>query len=204
MIFCYGKKKNAHSTNLYFRSWKIQKSCGFYDSNSLLRTSVCVQISAPPHSKWKGHKVPCIRGLRQCHRKGHSHIMVRLSVNLLTPLKGTFTRKASIFVFTCHKKTPCFSHNYQRPLISNTVIHRPCFNCNWSPNDNIRLLGVRAQIKGVYTHFDKFIFVLTCNWWTLTPNTHFVQFYLKVASHFLSWGKNKNGDTGDEAAMKIL
>ena len=47
--------------------------------------------------------------------------------------------------------------------------------------------------------------ILTCvfftlNWLTLTPGTHFVQFYLKVASYFLLWGKNKF-DTEDEAFL---
>ena len=36
----------------------------------------------------------------------------------------------------------------------------------------------------------------------LDPKTHFAQFYLKVASYFLSWGKNKC-DTGNEAVMKM-
>ena len=33
--------------------------------------------------------------------------------------------------------------------------------------------------------------IFTPNWLTLTPKSRIVQFYLKVASYFLSWGKNK-------------
>ena len=51
---------------------------------------------------------------------------------------------------------------------------------------SIRRLMYAKEVCG---HFDMCIFTL--NWLTLTPKTHFVQFYLKVASYFLSWGKNK-------------
>ena len=49
--------------------------------------------------------------------------------------------------------------------------------------------------------------ILTCvffalNWLTLTPKTHFVQFYLIFSSYFLSWGQKYVCDTGDEAVMK--
>ena len=40
----------------------------------------------------------------------------------------------------------------------------------------------------------------TLNWLTLTPKTHVVQHHLKLASHFLSWGKNKHVTLG----MRLL
>ena len=42
--------------------------------------------------------------------------------------------------------------------------------------------------------------IFTLNWLTLIPKTYFVQFYLKVASYFLSWGKNNNVALG----MRLL
>ena len=49
-------------------------------------------------------------------------------------------------------------------------------------------------LKGGRADFD--ISIFTLNWSTLTPKPHFVQSYLKVASYFLSWGKNKNVTLG--------
>ena len=50
--------------------------------------------------------------------------------------------------------------------------------------------------------FDSCIFIL--NWLTSTPETYFVQFYLKVASYFLSWGKNKNMTLGMRLLWKYI
>ena len=46
--------------------------------------------------------------------------------------------------------------------------------------------------------------IITLKWSNLTPETHFVQFYLSIASYFLfiSWANNKECDTGNEAVMK--
>ena len=33
--------------------------------------------------------------------------------------------------------------------------------------------------------------IITLNWLTLTPKTHFSQIYLKLTFNFLFWGKNK-------------
>ena len=44
----------------------------------------------------------------------------------------------------------------------------------------------------------------TLNWSTFTPKTHFVQFYLKVVSYFLSWGKNKYVTMGIRLLWKYI
>ena len=44
----------------------------------------------------------------------------------------------------------------------------------------------------------------TLNWLTLTPKTHFVEFYLKVASYVLSWGKNKYVTLGMRLLWKYI
>ena len=59
------------------------------------------------------------------------------------------------------------------------------------------------SVKSACAHFDIYVF-FTLSWLTLTPKTQFVQFYLKVASYFLSRDKAaKVCDTGDEAVMKL-
>ena len=50
------------------------------------------------------------------------------------------------------------------------------------------------MFKEACAQFDMCIFTLNRS--TLTHKTHFVQFYLKVASNFLSWSKNKNVTLG--------
>ena len=59
----------------------------------------------------------------------------------------------------------------------------------------------RQKLRG-YAHFDMCIFTLS--WWILTPKIHFVQFYLKVASYFLPWGKNKNVTLGKRLLWKYI
>ena len=51
--------------------------------------------------------------------------------------------------------------------------------------------------------------ILTCvfytlNWLTLTPETHFAQFYLKVSFYFLSWAKNKYVTLGMRLLWKYI
>ena len=51
---------------------------------------------------------------------------------------------------------------------------------------------------------DMYMCIFTLNWLTLTPKTHFIQFYLKVASYFLSWGKNENVTLGMRLLWKYI
>ena len=46
--------------------------------------------------------------------------------------------------------------------------------------------------------------VYTLNWLTLTPKTHFAQFYLKITFYFLSWGKNKYVTLGMRLLWKYI
>ena len=57
---------------------------------------------------------------------------------------------------------------------------------------------ISLSLKGVWSNFSRLrgvVPIVTCafytrNWLTLTPKTHFAQFYLKLNFYFLSCGKN--------------
>ena len=63
------------------------------------------------------------------------------------------------------------------------------------------LNSVQARQKG---HVPILTFIFSLNWLTLTSKIHFVQFHLKVASYFLSWGKNKYVTLGMRLLLKYI
>ena len=64
-----------------------------------------------------------------------------------------------------------------------------CVDSKWGYlQTQFQHLAIQASLRGMCPFWHVFF---TLNWLTLTPKTHSVQFYLKVAYYLLSWGKNK-------------
>ena len=91
-----------------------------------------------------------------------------------------------LFFFCPHWKTPFFLYlvcHRKTPTLGVVSAHPSHFHMS-APRYKKRKL---KRVVPILTC------ILTLNWLTLTPKTHFVQFYLKVASYFLSFSlSNKN------------
>ena len=107
----------------------------------------------------------------------------------------TFRYKTSWFQFDVKNRESC------RKIIYNyTWAYEITASLNWIVNSVSYMWSTMVislfRFSIFLLNLKGFVAILSCvfstlNWLTLTPKTHFVQFYLKVTFYFLFWGKNK-------------